>query len=57
LQAGDSAQLAAFAGLYQAHMQAEENQAYPAAQHALSPALLLATSCDMMQRRGVRPFR
>jgi hemerythrin-like domain-containing protein len=57
LQAGDSAQLAAFAGLYQAHMQAEENQAYPAAQQAISQASLLAMSADMMQRRGVRPFR
>ena len=57
LQAGDCAQLAAFAGLYQAHMQAEENQAYPAAQQAISQASLLAMSADMMQRRGVRPFR
>ena len=57
LPAGDCAQLAAFTGLYQAHMQAEENQAYPAAQQAISQASLLAMSADMMQRRGVRPFR
>jgi len=57
LPASDCAQLAAFAGLYQAHMQAEENQAYPAAQQTISHALLLAMSADMMQRRGVPPQR
>jgi hemerythrin-like domain-containing protein len=57
LPAGDCAQLAAFAGLYQSHMQAEENQVYPAAQQAISHALLLAMSADMMQRRGVPPQR
>jgi hemerythrin-like domain-containing protein len=57
LPASDCAQLAAFAGLYQSHMQAEENQAYPAAQQAISHALLLAMSAEMMQRRGVPPQR
>ena len=53
LPAASAAQLAAFAGLYQAHMQAEDEQAYPAAQQALSAQAQQAMSADMMQRRGV----
>ena len=53
LPAAYAAQLAAFAGLYQAHMQAEDEQAYPAAQQALSAQAQQAMSADMMQRRGV----
>ena len=57
LPASDCAQLVAFAGLYQAHMQAEDEQAYPAAQQALSAQAQQAMSADMMQRRGVPPQR
>jgi hemerythrin-like domain-containing protein len=57
LPAASAAQLAAFAGLYQAHMQAEDEQAYPAAEQALSAKAQQAMSADMMQRRGVPPQR
>lgn len=52
--AGDEQALDAFAALYDAHLRAEEDSAYPAARHGLDAAALAAMSEDMMRRRGVR---
>lgn len=53
LQAG-RASLDAFASLYGAHIEAEEQIAYPAAQAMLDAQALEAMSADMMRRRGVK---
>ena len=44
-----------FARLYEAHLQAEDQLAYPAARLVLDPSALQAMSADMMGRRGVVP--
>jgi hemerythrin-like domain-containing protein len=54
LAAEDDARLDAFAGLYDAHLRAEEGIAYPAAQDLLDPAARSAMGAEMMRRRGVR---
>jgi hemerythrin-like domain-containing protein len=53
LGAGEDATLAAFAALYDDHIRAEEEIAYPAAQGVLDAAARGAMSADMMRRRGV----
>jgi hypothetical protein len=50
----DEARLDAFAGLYDAHIRAEEGIAYPAAQALLDEPARAAMGADMMQRRGAR---
>jgi hemerythrin-like domain-containing protein len=54
LEAADEAALAAFASLYDAHIRAEENIAYPGAQALLDDGARAAMSEDMMRRRGVK---
>ena len=54
LGAAEAAPLDAFAGLYDAHIRAEEEIAYPAAQTALDAPSLQAMGEEMMRRRGVR---
>lgn len=51
--ARDEAALDAFAGLYDAHIRAEEEIAYPQAREVLDENALTAMSEDMMRRRGV----
>lgn len=50
------AALTQFSSLYRAHLDAENDVAYPAAQAALPAHAVLAMSQDMMQRRGVKPI-
>ena len=50
----DEARLDAFAGLYAAHIRAEEDIAYPAAQALLDPAGRAEMGEEMMRRRGVK---
>jgi hemerythrin-like domain-containing protein len=45
--------LTAFAGLYDAHIEAENQQVYPAVQVLLSEQARQNMSADMMTRRGV----
>jgi hemerythrin-like domain-containing protein len=52
--ARDDARLDAFAGLYDAHLRAEEEIAYPAAGSLLDAAALAAMGEEMMRRRGVK---
>jgi len=54
LEPGDEAALAAFASLYDAHIRAEEEIAYPGAQALLDDHARAAMSADMMRRRGVK---
>lgn len=54
LAPGDDAALDAFAGLYEVHLRAEEDIAYPAAQATLDAPTLQAMGEDMMRRRGVK---
>jgi hemerythrin-like domain-containing protein len=54
LPAEAEAALDAFAGLYDAHIRAEEDIAYPAAQALLDDATRAAMGEEMMRRRGVR---
>ena len=54
LRAEDDAALDAFAGLYDAHIRAEEEIAYPAAQALIDPETLAQAGEEMMRRRGVR---
>ena len=54
LDAEDEGLLAAFAGLYGAHIRAEEDIAYPAAQSLLGASERTAMGADMMRRRGVK---
>ena len=51
--AADDAALDAFASLYGAHIEAEEQIAYPRASALLDPAALAAMGEEMMRRRGV----
>jgi hemerythrin-like domain-containing protein len=53
LSAADDAALDAFAGLYGAHIEAEEQVAYPRASALLVPGALTAMGEEMMRRRGV----
>jgi hemerythrin-like domain-containing protein len=53
LSAGEEATLDAFAGLYDAHIRAEEDIAYPAAQALIDEATRSAMGQEMMRRRGV----
>ena len=50
----DDRALDAFAGLYDAHLRAEEEIAYPAAQQVLDATALQEMGEEMMQRRGVK---
>jgi hemerythrin-like domain-containing protein len=50
----DEARLVAFAGLYDAHLRAEEQIAYPAAQRLLDEPARTAMGEEMMRRRGVK---
>ena len=50
----DQARLDAFAALYDAHLKAEEEIAYPAAQGLLDAQALAAMGEEMMRRRGVK---
>ena len=50
----DETTLDAFAGPYQAHIQAEEGIAYPAAQALLTEPGRAAMGQEMMRRRGVK---
>lgn len=52
--AGDEAALDAFAALYDDHIRAEEQIAYPDVQPLLDDAARAAMSQDMMRRRGVK---
>lgn len=54
LAAADDAALDGFAGLYDAHLRAEEEIAYPAAQAKIDAPTLHAMGEDMMRRRGVK---
>jgi len=54
LSAEDDAALDGFASLYDAHIKAEEERAYPAAAALLDPPGKAAMSEEMMRRRGVR---
>jgi hemerythrin-like domain-containing protein len=54
LSADEEAVLDAFAGLYDAHIRAEEEIAYPAAQTLIDEPTRNAMSAEMMRRRGVR---
>lgn len=56
LSAHDRATLAAFAALYDGHIEAEEQQIYPAAQALMDAPTLAAAGQDMAARRGV-PLR
>jgi hemerythrin-like domain-containing protein len=51
---GDEAALAAFSSLYDAHIRAEEEIAYPGAQALLDDDARTAMTEDMMRRRGVK---
>ena len=50
----DEAMLDAFAGPYEAHIQAEEDIAYPAAQSLITEPGRAAMGEEMMRRRGVK---
>jgi hemerythrin-like domain-containing protein len=50
----DDAVLDAFAGLYDAHIAAEETIAYPEARSLLDEPAIAAMGTEMMRRRGVR---
>lgn len=54
LDAEGEAALDAFAGLYDAHIRAEEEVAYPAAEGLLDAPSRTAMGEEMMRRRGVR---
>jgi hemerythrin-like domain-containing protein len=54
LGAAEDAVLDAFAGLYDGHIRAEEEIAYPAVQTALDAPTLQAMGEEMMRRRGVK---
>lgn len=54
LGAADTTALDGFAGLYEAHLRAEEDIAYPAAQALLDAPTLQAMGEDMARRRGAR---
>lgn len=54
LDAEGEALLDAFAGLYDAHIRAEEEIAYPAAQALIGDAGRAAMGGEMMRRRGVK---
>ena len=54
LAAEDEERLDAFAGLYEAHIRAEEDVAYPAAEGLLGAARRAAMGEEMMRRRGVK---
>lgn len=56
LSAADRAALQAFAALYDGHIEAEEQHAYPAAQALMDAQTLAAAGQDMARRRGV-PMR
>ena len=45
----------AYAALYAAHIEAEENQAYPAAEAALTSAACATMGLEMAARRGLPP--
>lgn len=53
LDTAHHAALDAFAGLYAAHIEAEESIAYPAAQALLDTGALATMGREMMHRRGV----
>ena len=53
LSPADEAALDAFAGLYDDHIRAEEDLAYPAAATLLDATALAAMGQEMMRRRGV----
>lgn len=52
---GGSLEPHGFARLYRAHLQAEEQLAYPAARGLCHEALSAEMSRDMMRRRGLPP--
>lgn len=54
LSPGQEAALDAFGGLYDDHIRAEEEIAYPAAQRLLDEETVAAMGREMMARRGVR---
>ena len=54
LSVDDDAILDAFAGLYDAHIEAEEGMAYPAARALIDEAATAAMGKEMMRRRGVK---
>lgn len=54
LSVDDDAVLDAFAGLYDAHIEAEEGMAYPAARALIDEAATAAMGEEMMRRRGVK---
>jgi hemerythrin-like domain-containing protein len=54
LAPADATALDAFAGLYEAHLRAEHEIAYPAAQALLDAPTLQAMGEDMARRRGVK---
>jgi hemerythrin-like domain-containing protein len=54
LAAADEAALAAFASLYDAHIRAEEEIAYPRAQALLDEAARTSMGAEMARRRGVK---
>jgi hemerythrin-like domain-containing protein len=54
LSVEDEAVLDAFAGLYDAHIEAEEGIAYPAARSLIDEAGTAAMGEEMMRRRGVK---
>jgi hemerythrin-like domain-containing protein len=54
LGADDESTLDAFAGLYDDHIRAEEEIAYPRAQQVLDDAARQAMGEEMMRRRGVK---
>ncbi len=54
LSADDEAVLDAFAGLYDAHIEAEEAIAYPEALSLLDEPAIAAMGTEMMRRRGVK---
>jgi hemerythrin-like domain-containing protein len=54
LSADEDAALDAFAGLYDEHIRAEEEIAYPAAQVLIDGQTRIAMGEEMMRRRGVR---
>jgi hemerythrin-like domain-containing protein len=53
LQASENAAIDAFAGLYEKHIVAEEQVAYPAARAAMDEQALAAMGGDMRRRRNV----
>jgi len=54
LSPDDEAVLDAFSGLYDAHIEAEEGIAYPAARALIDEAATAAMGEEMMRRRGVK---